>query len=316
MEGILHTFIIMVSALLLDLVLGDPVFPLHPVRLLGKLAEQTERFIRGTGIPETVGGAIALTSVLLVFPGIYGVINHLLSAFPGVQTAAAILIVYFSIALKDLTVHGLLVKKALDRSDIQEARKRTSYLVTRDTETLHEEALIRCTIESISENSCDAVIAPLFWGFLLGPAGALAYRAVNTLDAMWGYTTEKYLRFGKTAAHLDDLLSFVPARMTGILICLAAPAAGGNILRAFAVMRKDHAKTKSPNAGCSEAAMAGALGIRLAGPGTYFGTLVDKPFIGKEIVPVTKTDIVLAVRITVVSVILAVFLFLPLLLFL
>lgn len=278
--------IVTLSALLIDLIFGDPVSPFHPVRLIGELAKTIETFLRKIKLPGKTGGLISVTVILSITVGLYFLVHLLLSPLPIVQTAFSILTIYVTIALKDLRIHGLRVKKALDIHDIQKAREWTAHLITRETKSLDSTALIRCTVESLSENSSDAVIAPLFFGVLLGPAGALAYRVINTLDAMWGYTTERYINFGKAAAISDDLVNWIPARITGLLICLSAPVAGGSIRRAYRIMKRDHAKLKSPNAGWAEAAIAGVLGVKLAGPGIYFGKRVEKPFIGEDNLPV------------------------------
>ncbi len=292
-----RNLVFITAALFIDFIFGDPVFALHPVRLIGKLITKTENILRTVKLPEKIAGTIGTFSTLVITCGIFLILRKSLFPYPVAGKVLSMVTIYFTIALKDLTIHGIRVKKALSTGNLKDARRRVSFLITRDTGHLDEKAVIKCTIESIGENSCDSVIAPLFWGLLFGVPGALAYRVINTLDAMWGYKTERYINFGRTAALLDDVVNFIPARITGVLICLAAPLSGGKIIRAFKIMIRDHAKLKSPNAGYPEAAMAGALGIELSGPGVYFGEVVHKPGIGDDLHPVNRKLISASIRI-------------------
>ena len=300
----MRNLVFLTAALFIDFIFGDPVFAFHPVRLIGKLIIKTENILRTARLPEKFAGMIGTFSTLVITCGIFLILQRTLSPYPVARKILSIVTIYFTIALKDLTIHGIRVKKALSSGNLKDARRRVSFLISRDTGHLDEKAIVKCTIESISENSCDSVIAPLFWGLLFGVPGALAYRVINTLDAMWGYKTEKYINFGRTAALLDDVVNFIPARITGILICLAAPISGGKNIRAFKIMIRDHAKLKSPNAGYPEAAMAGALGIKLAGAGIYFGEVVHKPEIGNDVHPVNQKLISASIRIVYVGVVL------------
>ncbi|NOY10459.1 MAG: cobalamin biosynthesis protein CobD [Spirochaetes bacterium] len=299
-----RNLVFLTAALFIDFIFGDPVFAFHPVRLIGNLITKTEKILRTAGFSEKSAGMTGTFSTLIITCGIFLILRKSLSPYPVAGKVLSIVTIYFTIALKDLTIHGIRVKKALSSGSLKDARRRVSFLISRDTGHLGEKAIVKCTIESISENSCDSVIAPLFWGLLFGVPGALAYRVINTLDAMWGYKTEKYINFGRTAALLDDAVNFIPARITGVLICLAAPLSGGNILKAFKIMIRDHAKLKSPNAGYSEAAMAGALGIKLSGAGIYFGEVVHKPEIGDDVHTVDKKLISASIGIVYVTVVL------------
>ncbi len=299
-----RNLVFITAALFIDFLFGDPVFAFHPVRLTGTLITITENIPRTVKLPEKIAGTIGTFSTLVITCGLFLILRRSLSPYPVAGKILSIVTIYFTIALKDLTIHGLRVKKALTSGNLKNARRRVSFLISRDTGHLDEKAIVKCTIESIGENSCDSVIAPLFWGLLFGVPGALAYRVINTLDAMWGYKTEKYISFGRTAALLDDLVNFIPARITGVLICLAAPLSGGKIIRAFKIMIRDHAKLASPNAGYPEAAMAGALGIKLSGPGIYFGEAVHKPEIGDDVRPVNQKLISASIRIVYAAVVL------------
>jgi adenosylcobinamide-phosphate synthase len=170
--------------------------------------------------------------------------------------------------------------RALRDGDVPAARRRLSHLCGRDPSTLDEAELARATVESVAENTSDAVVAPLFWGAVAGLPGLLGYRAANTLDAMVGHRSPRYARFGTPAARLDDLLNLAPSRLTGLLTVAVAPTARGDRARAWHVWRRDRHDHPSPNAGQCESAMAGALGVRLGGRNVYAGRSEVRPFLG------------------------------------
>jgi adenosylcobinamide-phosphate synthase len=169
---------------------------------------------------------------------------------------------------------------ALERGELPAARERLPNLCGRDPERLDEPELARATVESVAENTSDAVVAPLFWGAVAGVPGLVGYRAANTLDAMVGHRSERYARFGTAAARLDDALNLAPSRLTAALTALLAPLADGDTGRALRIWRRDGGDHPSPNAGQCEAAMAGALGVRLGGRNVYFGRSETRPFLG------------------------------------
>jgi len=190
-----------------------------------------------------------------------------------------------------LAMRGLLdaiarIEKPLRAGNLAGARKELSRIVGRETGSLSEDQVLRASLESLAENTSDGLVAPLFYLLLGGIPVAMAYKAVNTLDSMIGYRTERYLYFGRFAARLDDCLNFVPARLTAFFMVIAGYLVRLDGARAFRVVWRDHAKHLSPNAGYPEAALAGAFGIRLGGPSTYFGGEISKPTIGQEIIPV------------------------------
>jgi adenosylcobinamide-phosphate synthase len=168
----------------------------------------------------------------------------------------------------------------LESGDLDAARGRLNHLCGRDPSTLDGAELARATVESVAENTSDAVVAPLVWGGLLGLPGLLGYRAANTLDAMVGHRSPRYARFGTAAARLDDALNLLPSRLTGLLMVAVAPAAGGSSRESLRVWRRDRNDHPSPNAGQCESAMAGALGVRLGGQNVYFGRSEVRPFLG------------------------------------
>ncbi len=284
----MKNYILILIAIALDLLIGDPVTPIHPVRLIGNLILKIETLLYNSNLSKRISGLIgvmiSLVTVIILFTALY-----LISGFiPYGKEVFSVLIFYSAIAIKDLALHGMRVKRALDKGDILLARKSAWMILSRDIEILSPNKIITGTVESMSENSSDSIIAPVFWGLILGPAGALSYRVINTLDAMWGYKNERFLDFGRAAALLDDAVNFIPARLTGMFICLVSGftavlgsgSNAGNPLVTWQIMIRDHSNTASPNAGYPEAAIAGALGIQLGGEASYFGKIVSKPTIG------------------------------------
>lgn len=308
----MKNYILVLIAISLDLLIGDPVTPLHPVRLTGSLILKTENLLYRKKLPKRLSGligvGISLGTVMVVF-----IVLHQIAGFIHYgKEVFSVFIFYSTIAIKDLAVHGMRVKKALDEGDILLARRSAGMILSRDIDVLSPDKIITGTVESMSENSSDSIIAPVFWGLILGPAGALAYRVINTLDAMWGYKNERFIDFGRTAAILDDVVNFLPARITGVLICLVSGVSAGlgselnagNPLTTWRVMIRDHKKTASPNAGYPEAAMAGVLGIQLGGEASYFGKIISKPTIGDKTREPETEDIAKSLRIIAVSVVL------------
>jgi adenosylcobinamide-phosphate synthase len=184
------------------------------------------------------------------------------------------------LALRSLHLESKAVIEALAEGDLGTARQALSMIVGRETAQLDEDEILRATIETVAENASDGVIAPLFYLCLGGPVAALLYKAVNTLDSMIGYKNEHYLQFGRVAAQLDDLLNWIPARLTGLLLVAAAWLTGLNGRGAWQIMRRDAHLHASPNAGWPEAAAAGALNLRLGGDAVYFGERITKPTFG------------------------------------
>ncbi|MEN8142806.1 MAG: adenosylcobinamide-phosphate synthase CbiB, partial [Thermodesulfobacteriota bacterium] len=195
----------------------------------------------------------------------------------------SVLILYTCFAARDLIAHSSDVHGALQKENLGEARLRVGMLVGRDTAELDEAGIVKAAVESVAENTVDGITAPLFWAVIGGPVGALLYKAVNTMDSTFGYKNERYLYFGWSAARLDDLVNWLPARLTGMVMVVAAMFCRLSPLNAWRIFRRDRHKHTSPNAGQSEAAMAGALGIQLGGTSSYFGKPVAKPTIGDDL---------------------------------
>ncbi len=263
---------------LLDLLLGDPPPWPHPVRLLGRVCQYWEKVFYAKKV--LAGGlywvAVMGTTFALIVAAL--VVAALLPAFFGVMALAYL--IYAGLATGSLHRESALVEAALAREDLAGARARLARIVGRETERLGPEEIRRAVIETVAENLADGVVAPMFYLLLLGVPGLFLYKAVNTMDSMVGYKNYRYAKFGRVAARLDDVLNFIPARVCAVLMLPAAALARLDWRGAWRILRRDAGNAASPNAGWPEAAMAGALAVRLGGPSTYFGRVVDKPFIG------------------------------------
>ncbi|RIW41126.1 cobalamin biosynthesis protein [Micromonospora endophytica] len=266
----------LVAGYALDALFGDPKRG-HPVAGFGRAAAALERRLYR---PDRRSGA-AFTALAVGAPVLLGA-----AAAIGTRrrpVARAVLVAGGTWAVlggRSLRHEAEAMGSALRAGDLPAARQRLGNLCGRDPSSLDEAEVTRATVESVAENTSDAVVAPLFWGALAGLPGLLGYRAVNTLDAMVGHRSARYARFGTPAARLDDLLNLVPARLTGLLTIAVAPVGRGDRERAWRVWRRDRADHPSPNAGQCEAAMAGALGVRLGGRNVYFGRSEVRPFLG------------------------------------
>lgn len=278
--------VVLVFAYLADIVFGDPEGLPHPVRWIGRAISSLEAVLRRFALTpsgERVAGAVlvvmvaggvwAVSAAVLYFAYIYSMpVFYAFSAY----------IVWTSLCAGSLKGEAASVVSAFEAEGLVEARSRLSRIVGRDTSGLTSDGVMRGAVETVAENSSDGIVAPLFYLAVGGPALMIAYKAVNTLDSMVGYKNERYLNFGWAGARLDDVANFIPARISGVLIALSALFLGYNSLGSLRVMVKDGRKHPSPNSGISEAAMAGALGVRLGGPSYYGGKYCDKPYIGAE----------------------------------
>ncbi|MBU2510796.1 adenosylcobinamide-phosphate synthase CbiB [bacterium] len=291
--------IILLLAFVLDLYLGDPVYPLHPVRLMGHLIKKIEDFLEKRALLTVLGGVLLLTGTQVIVIGVYLGLLFLLS---GYAVLLHIFIVYSSISIKDLIKHGKAVLARLEAEDLSGARNAVQMLIGRDAQYLDEYGVARAAVESLAENFVDGFLAPLLW-FALGAILAdkiglscslgggvfiLFYKVTNTLDSMVGYKNERYLDFGKTGARLDDVLNFVPARLGIPVVVIAARICRLDWKKAWKIGWRDRLKHTSPNAGHTEACVAGALNIRLNGPGIYPHGRVEKPWVGDGTEQVTS----------------------------
>ena len=273
--------LIILFAFILDLIIGDPHWQLHPVRLIGGLIEFLENIFRKTVIPLKISGILLVIGIV----GFTLVISLSLIKFAyGLNYYSGILLssvlVYFTIAPRNLYDESMKIYSFLKKGDLESARKSLSMLVGRDTNKLSESEVIRASVETVAENGVDAVISPLFYAMIGGAPLAIVYRAINTMDSMVGYKNKRYIDFGWAAARLDDAVNYIPARLSAILIPLSSLIYGKDWLSSFKIVVRDGKKNPSPNSGIPEAAVAGALGIQLGGLNYYGGMPSNKPFIG------------------------------------
>lgn len=270
--------LIIALALFFDYHFGEPPNRLHPLAWFGRWAETLERqFNDGNAAPQrqTLLGMLALACALL--PSLLTLLLPSLSVLHAVLSAV---LLYLCVAVNSLQQHAEAVRQALTDGDLPGARQRVGLMVSRETAELNQEAVCRASIESVLENGADAIFAPLFWFVVLGPFGALFYRLVNTLDAMWGYKHPRYRHFGWAAARLDDVLNWIPARMTAFSYAVL-----GKTDRARQSWRRDARLLDSPNAGPVMCSGAGALDLKLGGPAIYHGQTKEKPWFGGEQTP-------------------------------
>lgn len=288
--------IAVVAGFILDLIFGDPRWLYHPVRLIGHLISGSERIIRSflpkskTG--ERIGGGILVLVVVTVSTLIPAVLLHLAYRYIWqLGLALESFWCYQILATKSLKVESDRVYVALKEKGLEAGRKAVSMIVGRDTQNLTEEGVTKAAVETVAENTSDGVIAPLFYMLIGGAVLGFTYKAVNTMDSMVGYKNEKYQYFGTAAAKLDDIVNYIPARISAVLMIVAAFLTGMDGKNAAKIFRRDRYNHKSPNSAQTEAVMAGALDVQLAGDAWYFGTLHKKPTIGDPIREMELLDI-------------------------
>ena len=281
---------------LLDLLLGDPHWAPHPVRLMGRLISALERLLRRIFPPSPRGLRLGGFCLVVLTAGLStgaaaGILWLCGQVSPWLAFAAEAVLCYQFLATKALRDESMKVCTALEVGDLPAARQAVSMIVGRDTERLDETGVAKAAVETVAENASDGVIAPLLFMAVGGGVLGAFYKACNTMDSMVGYKNDRYLWFGRCAARWDDVVNFIPARLAGVLMCLAAPLAGLDGKNAWRIFRRDRKNHKSPNSAHTEAAAAGALHVQLAGPNYYFGQLVEKPTIGDDDRPIAAEDI-------------------------
>jgi adenosylcobinamide-phosphate synthase len=273
-------------AYLLDLILGDPKWFPHPVKWIGRyivFLEDKIRCFTKTPLAEKIGGIFLF---VIVVGTVYGVVwfilygAHLISHIS--YLILSVFLAYTTLSIKSLHKEAYSVIHALKNISIHEARNRLKNIVGRDTQNLSEDEICRATVETVAENTSDGIIAPLFYLAIGGPALALAYKAVNTLDSMVGYKNERYKNFGRFSARMDDIANFIPARVTAVLMVIASFILRFNWSYSLKIIQRDARNHPSPNAGYPEAAVAGALGLQLGGTNYYFGEPHNRPLIGDK----------------------------------
>ncbi|MBQ2545633.1 MAG: cobalamin biosynthesis protein CobD [Clostridia bacterium] len=293
-ERILWQTAALVCGFIIDFFVGDPYSIPHPVVAIGKWISFFDRRLRrGNSNPKDVGrGALTVILVALLstlppallldlawhlHPILYFVLNSVMC--------------WQILAARQLFREGKKVQRALEAGDTEGARYAVSMIVGRDTDVLDEAGICRAAVETVAENTSDGVIAPLCWILLFGAAGGFFYKSINTMDSMLGYKNEKYLYFGRAAAKTDDVVNWIPARLSGLLLVLCAPLCRLDGKNAWRIFRRDRYKHASPNSAQSESAAAGALRVRLAGDAVYGGVVHKKEFLGDPLREIEPMDI-------------------------
>lgn len=272
---------ILPAAFILDLILGDPLFLPHPIRWMGNAITIAESYFRSLPLGLTISGALfTLLLVSCTWGLTFAAVTMAGIIHPAIKGGIEILIIYYCISARSLEESAVEVHTPLSQKRLMEAREKVSHIVGRDVDQLTERGVSQATVETVAENLVDGVISPLFYAAIGGAPLALAYKMVNTLDSMVGYKNEKYKDFGKVSARLDDVANFIPARFSVPVISLAAQILSGKGYLSFVTAIKEGSNHTSPNAGYSEAAFAGSLGVKLGGSHYYQGHPVAKPYIG------------------------------------
>lgn len=293
-----------VAAYVLDLVMGDPQWLPHPVRLIGRAIEAGETILRtrSRGKASEFLKGMVLTLIVAGASGGFSawLIRAVIGCHPGVGSVLIIGLAATTMATRNLINEARRVGQLLRAGELEGARVQVGRIVGRDTQQLDEPEVVRATVETLAESASDGIVAPIFFLALGGVPAAMTYKAINTLDSMIGHNDDTYRYFGKFAARLDDVANYLPARLTALLIAIAAFLCGKDGLGALRVWLRDGSKHASPNAGQPEAAMAGALGVRLGGLNYYDGIPHEGPFFGNARRSLGNDVIAAALRIIVV----------------
>jgi adenosylcobinamide-phosphate synthase len=290
---------VIVAAAALDFAIGDPRTLPHPVTIMARGARVLEAYVRPRVRSELLGGGIVALAVVAGAAAFGALLSRAPRPFRIVAAAS-------TLASRSLLDHAAAVRDALEANDIARARAALARIVGRDTEGLDTPEIARAAIESLAESTCDGIVAPLLFLAVAGLPGAFAYKAVNTLDSLIGHIEPPYTLFGRVAARLDDVANFLPARISALLIAAAVAPCGDDVVRALKLALRDGREHRSPNAGMSEAAMAGALGVRLGGSTSYNGVVRDAPVLGAEFRRPAPSDVRRAMRVTLAASLVAV----------
>ncbi|WP_028521471.1 adenosylcobinamide-phosphate synthase CbiB [Ruminococcus flavefaciens] len=277
----------------LDSILGDPYSLPHPVRLVGRLISRLETFVRSRmGGHLRAGGVLLAVTVLIISAAVpLGILILCYSVNIWLGAAVEGIMCYYLMAAKCLRDESMKVYRAASKGDTEGARKAVSMIVGRDTAVLDSKGIIKAAVETVAENTSDGVTAPIMYMSLGGAVLGSFYKAANTMDSMIGYKNEKYADIGRFAAKLDDVLNFIPSRLTALAMIVCAPLVGLDGKRAYRIWKRDRRKHASPNSAQTESACAGALGVQLAGDAYYFGELHKKEFIGDPVRDIENEDI-------------------------
>ena len=298
--------IILILAFIVDCILGDPPYRYHPVRLTGQLIIQMESFLRRIGLSGITGGWLLVLFTIIIILSAYFILKIIFCAIHvWALLALNIYIVYSCIAFRDLFDHAHPVAEALENDDLFAARRAVQKIVGRDASNLDAFGVARAAVESLAENFVDGLLSPVFWyamgclaGVLIGFQhnmtaifGILIYRVVNTLDSMVGYRNERYFYFGRFSARLDDVMNFIPARLSIIILMSTSVLCKMDACNCWKIARRDRLKHPSPNAGHAESCVAGALNLRLGGPINYGHELYQKSWLGDGTADASYRDV-------------------------
>lgn len=286
--------IVICLAFLLDLSIGDPNYSWHPIRLIGKLIDKTDKLLRKifsiNGQRELhktrklVSGAFLVVVVLLVSLGGTWLALYVAEKIHRfVRLGVEVVLAYQMVAVKSLKDESMKVYSALKAGDIEDARYAVSMIVGRDTKNLDEKGITKAAVETVAENTSDGVIAPLVFMLCFGVAGGVFYKAVNTMDSMIGYKNDRNIYMGRVAAKLDDVVNYIPARVSAVCMLMAGGIMGYSVRDGWKIFRRDRFNHASPNSAQTESVCAGLLGVKLAGDAYYFGKLYSKPTIGDAV---------------------------------
>lgn len=291
----------------LDLIFGDPHWKFHPVCLIGNFISFFEKRLNSSRLNQKSSRRKGLLTVVLVC-ALFMILSFALlfigyRIFPVFGCALEAVLTYFLFALKSLRTESMKVFYALENGTVFDARKAVSMIVGRDTQSLTDEGVTKAAVETVAENAGDGVIAPMLFLAFGGPVLGFFYKCVNTMDSMIGYKNERFIDFGRAAAKLDDAVNFAPSRFCALLMIFCCNFLGGDFSakNAWRIFLRDRFKHESPNSAQTESAMAGALGVRLAGPAYYEGKLEQKPFLGDDSRRIEHADIKRADKLLYVS---------------
>ena len=282
----------LVIGFLLDACIGDPYRMPHPIRLIGKLISLLERIIRKNLHNMRLGGFVLVVTVLfvsLIIPLTILLLCYRIHLVFGL--IAESFLIFYLLAARNLRDESMKVCRAAEAGDTEAARRAVSMIVGRDTSVLDRAGIIRAAVETVAENTSDGVTAPLFYIAFGGAVGGFFYKAVNTMDSMIGYQNEKYADLGRCAARFDDVLNYIPSRLSALLMIAACPLLHLDAKHALRIWRRDRRKHASPNSAQTESVCAGALHLRFAGDTWYFGELHKKPYIGDDDRAIEPADI-------------------------
>lgn len=280
----------------IDLVIGDPLWLPHPICLIGRLIASSEKFLRkftkDTPISLKIAGGLLVLFIVFVSFAVPFTLLHLAKKLGTVYWfILQTIFCWQALATKCLKNESMKVYQSLKENDIEKSRYNVSMIVGRDTNKLDETGIIKATVETVAENTCDGVVAPIIYCALGGGPLGFAYKAINTMDSMIAYKNQRYIHFGFFAAKLDDIANFIPARISAFVMIFSAYIGGFNGQNAFIIWKRDRYNHKSPNSAQTESVAAGALEIQLAGDAVYDGIVCKKPFIGDSLKDITSEDI-------------------------